>query len=357
MKFVHIADMHFDSPFTGLNTIENFGMIRRLEQRKIFSKVIDYCKENNVDYLLIAGDLYEHEYIRKSTIEYINNLFLEIPNTKILITPGNHDPYVKNSYYETFFWSENVHICKAEIEMLEEPEVNIYMTAFTDFHMEKSPLENLEIRSFSKKNILITHCDLNGSRDENGFAYAPILESKINALKCDYVALGHIHKTNFRQNASVVYPGSPISFGFDELGEHGMVVGELDNRGLHTEFIKLDDREFEKKEFSVQNITSLEELVEKISALNLKENNLYEIVLVGAREFDISVREVLKLIDKTNILKIKDATELAIDIEEIVKENNLRGIFVREILHQTNQGEYTEEQIKKAIELGLEVML
>ena len=57
-----------------------------------------------------------------------------------------------------------------------------------------------------------------------GLSYNPILESKINALKFDYVAMGHIHKTNFKENGTVMYPGSPLSFGFDELGEHGMIV-------------------------------------------------------------------------------------------------------------------------------------
>ena len=56
MKFVHVADMHFDQPFSGLNAIENLSDIRRLEQRKIFKKIIDYCKQEKVDYLLIAGD-------------------------------------------------------------------------------------------------------------------------------------------------------------------------------------------------------------------------------------------------------------------------------------------------------------
>lgn len=356
MKFVHIADMHFDSPFTGLNVIENLSHVRRLEQRKIFKKVIDYCKENEVDYLFIAGDLYEHEYVRKSTIEYIDGLFAEIPNTKVLITPGNHDPYVKGSYYETFWWSKNVYICKKNFEILEEPEVIFYMTAFTDFQMENSPIEQMMIKNTNKLNVLLTHCDLNGSKGENGFVYNPILESKLKALKCDYVALGHIHKTNFGENENIIYPGSPISFGFDEPGDHGMVIGELNQFGLKTKFVKLDERRFEKYDFSVDDIASLEELVEQISELELDENNLYEIVLCGNRQFDIRAREVLKLINHRNVLKVKDETEFGFSIEEIAKESNLRGIFVREVIKKYQEGMYTEEQIKKAIEIGLNAM-
>ena len=75
MKFVHIADTHFDSPFTNLVRDNSFGEIRRLEQRQVFKKIINYIKENNIEYFFIAGDLYEQKYIRESTIQYINNLF------------------------------------------------------------------------------------------------------------------------------------------------------------------------------------------------------------------------------------------------------------------------------------------
>ena len=68
MRFVHIADMHFDTPFTTLNTKGDYGKIRRMDQREILKKIINYIKENKIPYLFIAGDFYEHNSIRKSTI-------------------------------------------------------------------------------------------------------------------------------------------------------------------------------------------------------------------------------------------------------------------------------------------------
>ena len=87
MKFVHIADLHLDTPFTSLSEKGNLGKIRRLEQRNALKKVIEYCKENEVDYLFIAGDLYEQNYVKKTSIDYITNLFKEIENPKIFIAP------------------------------------------------------------------------------------------------------------------------------------------------------------------------------------------------------------------------------------------------------------------------------
>ena len=45
MRFIHIADMHFDTPFSFLGEKENLGDIRRLEQRQVFQKTINYIKE------------------------------------------------------------------------------------------------------------------------------------------------------------------------------------------------------------------------------------------------------------------------------------------------------------------------
>lgn len=120
--------------------------------------------------------------------------------------------------------------------------------------------------------------------------------------------------------------------------------------------MKLDERIFEKWELPIDHISSKEELVEKIENLDLEQKNMYEIVLCGNRQFDINTREILKLIDIDNILKIKDTTQIGDDIEKIAKENNLRGIFVREVIRKYEEGMYTEEQIKKAIEIGLNAM-
>ena len=60
MKFVHIADIHFDVPFTTLG-LKGLAEQRRLEQRDAFKRTIEFIKKNNVEILLIAGDLYENE--------------------------------------------------------------------------------------------------------------------------------------------------------------------------------------------------------------------------------------------------------------------------------------------------------
>lgn len=357
MKFVHIADMHFDTPFTSLNSRENLGEKRRLEQRNAFKKVIDYIKENDVEYLFIAGDLYEQEYVRKSTIDYIAKQFKEIPSTKIFITPGNHDPYIKNSFYNTYEFGENVYIFNtSEIQKYEDENVNIYGMAFTEFYMQESNLGDIKLLYSTKPNIFIAHSDLNGSKDEEGLSYNPILESRLNLLGFDYIALGHIHKNNIENKNRIYYPGSMISLGFDELGSHGMIVGELTKEKFNMDFVELDDRKFEEIELDISEIASKEELIEKIISLNLKEMNMYKIILIGKRNFEINARYILKVISNDNILKIKDCTKLNFNIEELANQNNLRGIFVKEVLKMYENGLCTEGEFQKAIEIGLDAM-
>ena len=354
MKFVHIADMHFDAPFSSLSVRDNLASKRRMDQRNAFRKMIDYIIENNVDYLFIAGDLYEQSYVKKSTIDFIKDQFDRIPKTNIFISPGNHDPYLKNSYYANYNFGNNVFIFKGDFECKELADCNIYGMGFVDFYAKDVNYSSINILNNDKSNIILMHAYLNGTTEEEK-DYNPISESRLSSFGFDYCALGHIHKLyyNEKKNQKIVYPGSMISLGFDELGEHGMIVGTLENKKLSTEFVKLDDTEFTLYELNVDKLSSKEELVEKINSLKLEQNKLYEIVLIGMHQFEINTNEVFKMISNENILKIKDISKPSYDIDEIKKEKTLRGLFVRNVLKQKELGKYSDEEIEKAIEIGL----
>ena len=357
MKFVHIADMHFDSPFVNLSEKDIMGDLRRLEQRKVFKKIIEHIKENNIKYFFISGDLYEHKYIKQSTIDYINKLFEEIPETNIYIAPGNHDPYTKNSYYNKYNWSKNVKIFGPKVEKIETQDANIYGYGFDDFYCSDSGVENIEIEQTEKPNILIIHGNIDGSTIED-MQYNSMSKKMLQEKGFDYVALGHIHKKDYNteENQKIVYPGSTISLGFDELGEHGMIVGDVEKNKLETQFIKLDDKQFTKRELNVDNIYSKEELIEKINELEIEENNYLEIILIGNRNFEINKYDLIKYILNNNIIKIKDNTKIAYNLEKLENENTLKGLFIKEMNKKFKNAETEEEKeiIEKSIEIGLE---
>ncbi len=359
MKFVHIADMHFDIPFTTLNK-NNFGIQRRLEQRNILKKIIQYILENKIEYLFICGDLYEQEYIKKSTIEYINQLFMQIPQTKIYIVPGNHDPYLKNSYYSKYNWAPNVYIFQNKIQKVDNGNIHIYGYGFGSFYMENSLINEIQIEQKDDINILLTHAaiDAASAGSEKYYNYNPMPKNELKKLGFDYVALGHIHKPyyNEEENQKIIYPGSTISLGFDELGKHGMIVGEIsENKNLKIDFIPLDEKEFTEYELDISEKYSKEELIEQINSIQLENNKFYELNLIGQKNFEINSHELETYTDE-KIIKIKDKTKIKQNLEEIAKQNSLKGIFVKNMLQKINQQPEEKEKIMKAIQIGLENM-
>ena len=376
MNFVHIADMHFDSPFVNLADKEGFGDIRRMDQRNAFKKLITYIKENKIPYLFISGDMYEHKYVKKSTIQYINNLFQEISETKIFISPGNHDPYVKNSFYNQFEWSKNVKIFNSKIEKVSYDDVDIYGYGFNNFYCDNCGIENLKIENPEKINVLVIHGTLNGAvlEDNN---YNPISEKTLKEKGFDYVALGHIHKSNHvvntqdadilnnnikgkAENKKIVYPGSTVSMGFDELGKHGMIVGKIEkNQEPELNFIKLDDKQFVEKEIDVTNILSKEELIEKINEEPILEEELAKIILIGKRHFEIEPYGLYKVIQNKQIIKIKNKTKIYYNLKEIANKHTLKGLFAKEVQEKMSLQNITEEEkniIEKAVEIVFEAL-
>ena len=360
MKFVHIADMHFDSPFVNLSDKGELGDLRRLEQRKVFKKVIEYIKENNIKYLFISGDLYEQKYIKKSTIEYINKLFKEIPETKVFITPGNHDPFIKNSYYNQFEWNENVEIFNSTIKKIETDEADIYGYGFDDYYCTDCGIENFQIENKEKTNVLVLHGTIDGASIEDK-QYNSMSKNMLKDKKFDYIAMGHIHKLDYNteEEQKIAYPSSPISLGFDELGEHGMIVGEIEKDKINLQFIPLDEEEFVEIELDVTNIYSKEDLIENINDIEIKENQYVKIILIGNRNFEINTYEIIKFITNDRIIKIKNKTKIAYDLEKMSSNNTLKGLFVKKMLENLNEDNVNEEQrkiIENAIEIGLDAL-
>lgn len=342
MKIIHVSDVHFDIPFKTLSDREGLGTERRLDQRKAFKKMIEFSKENNIDIILIAGDLFEQEYIKESTIKYINNLFKEIPKTKIFITPGNHDPKLKNSYYTIWNWNENVYIFSDKLEKVSLKEADVYGYGFNNYEINNFEEQNIEITNNQKNNIFISHGDIYKTSDN----YNPMDLNKLKD-KFDYIALGHIHKKD------EYYSGSLISLGFDEPGEHGFYYIELENKKIiKKEFIKVDERELIKNNLNISEINSIDELIEKINSINT-QNNLYEIILEGKRNFKIKID--LNLIQK-NIIKIKDNTKLEIKNNLSENENTLHGIFIKKLKEKLFNNEIDENTFEKILELENEII-
>ena len=337
MKFVQVSDVHFDMPFTTISQKADMGIVRRMDQRIAFNKMIDFIKKNNVDFLFITGDLYEQEYIKQSTIDFINELFKEIIDTMILIVPGNHDPLLVNSFYNNYNWSENVRIFSKTIGKVNYDNFCIYGYGFEKYELFNSDLilNNVKLDK-NKINILLSHGDI-------------YTKSKYNYIdnkylnKFDYVFLGHIHKRDD------YYPGSLISLGFDEPGEHGFLYGEInDKNNIYKKMIIVDDKEFIIRDLDISEIYAKEELIEKINKNN-EENKFYEINLIGEKNIDVNIN--FKLINKS-IIKIKDNSKINI---KNINENSINGIYFKLLKNKFDLNEINYDEYQQAYQIGLEL--
>ena len=93
---------------------------------------------------------------------------------------------------------------------------------------------------------------------------------------------------------------------------------------------------FKEIRLDVNNIISKEELIEKINKLDIKNNQYIKIILIGNRNFEIDKYELLKYVTNERIIKIKDNTKIAYDLEKISNENTLKGLYAKEMLDILN---------------------
>ena len=235
--------------------------------------------------------------------------------------------------------------------------MDLYGFGFDDFYMRESKIDGISIQNKEKVNVLIMHGSLDGGYDDERM-YNPMSTGRVKELGFDYVALGHIHKRNLSdENQSIVYPGSTISLGFDELGSHGIVVGEFNDKKLTTKYIPIDESEFVILDVSVNDLSSMEDLVQKIVSMSFSDKNFYEINLVGNRAFEIDMYNLKKMIDSPRIIKLKNSTKIGYDIEKISGESTLRGLYVKELIERIETADEKEKKVlEEALEVGLEIL-
>lgn len=366
MKFVHIADMHFDSPFVNLSDKDGLGDLRRLEQRKVFKKVIEYIKENDIKYLFISGDLYEQKYIKKSTIEYINNLFKEIPETKIFISPGNHDPYNEKSFYKMINWPDNVYIFKGKMQSKEIGELNLVVwgAGFNNNYEHEGLINEINIDK-SKINIMVIHGEIESGNSKN--EYNPIYLRDIEKTGIEYVALGHRHKFSGilkSGNTNYAYSGCPQGRGFDEEGERGIIIGDIYKGGVSLNFKSICKRKYITREVQIDDINTYDELISKILSLGNEEElkrNFYKIILTGKVKEHFTLKENIlmeKVKDNFYYIKFIDKTIIGMNINEFSMDFSIRGRFVTKIIKMIQKSNDEEEKniLQNALKLGMQCL-
>jgi exonuclease SbcD len=368
ISFIHCADVHLDAPFTTVRQ----GILpqqRRSDLKKTFEKIISTAREKNVDYLVISGDLYEHRYVTGSTIRWLNNQFEKIADIPCIIIPGNHDPYVANSWYRSYRWNPNVHILSSESPHYIDQKNNVYFygIGFDTFRQERLPdMEPPEIKP-ERINVCLFHGTVDMSFTQS--AYNPVSSEELTGMGFDYYALGHFHlKQEICSEKGVVNPGSPEPLGFDEQREHGVyyVILEKEDGKIHrkVQFMQMQYRRFHELELDISGIDTEEEFIRKIKQVLEccdPEKDLIKVRLSGrisSEFFDDLKAAAQKLGQSCYYLEFEDCTRPEYDLDEIVKLNNVTGVFARRMLEKMEKADDDGKLVlEKALYLGLDALI
>jgi DNA repair protein SbcD/Mre11 len=235
VKFIHTADLHLDTPFKGLTQI-NSELAARIKDAtfKAFETIIDTCITENVDFLLIAGDVFDAEHkslgAQLKLLEQLQRLSTHDIPTYIIC--GNHDPL--SSWSAHLALPDKVYRFKSgEIDRVTHHKGGVPLAEICGVsYQDKAITENISVNyKFQDQqvpfSIAMLHGNLSGNTAHGN--YAPFSLQDLQNNRFDYWALGHIHARQVLQEQfpAIVYPGNPQGRDFGERGEKGCYLVQL----------------------------------------------------------------------------------------------------------------------------------
>ena len=349
LNILHAADLHLDSPFAGLTPEQ--AALRRAEQRTLLDRLADLANEEQVDLVLLAGDLLDGERVFRETVDALAQTLGRI-RAKVFIAPGNHDPYNAASSYALPIWPDNVHIFTSPHPVgVELPQFGctVYGAAFTAEQNDASALEGFCAEEGSV-NLMVLHGNTTG-RD-----YAPISPAQIAASGLDYLALGHIHQASGllkSGNTFWAYPGCPEGRGFDELGEKGALLVQVSPGQVQARFCSLASRRYEILEVDLTDCSDPLTAVE--AALPARtEADIYRIRLTGACDLSAQALSQLEqnLAPRFHALELQDRTHPPRDLWSRAGEDSLTGLFLRTMAQKLEE-QPQSDTLQLAVRFGL----
>ncbi|MBR2916615.1 MAG: metallophosphoesterase [Clostridia bacterium] len=350
IKVMHCADVHIGAHSGIRKTAKH-----KKEVLSTFLRIVALAQEKGADLLLIAGDLFESHNIDKDVLVAIKEAFSSFSG-RVFISPGNHDFWGENTFWNSWELPENVKVFSGSKEIVAIPSLslNVFGGAFSGVYREDGILKGVRMED-DTINIGVIHADLMA-----GSPYCPVSLEDIKNSNMDYIALGHIHKrTEILKEGKTFYAycGCPEGQGFDETGEKGVYFGTVEKGKAEMEFIPVCRRRFIEESVDISSAKNKRDIVSIIlSQIKEKygdEGNewFYKIILTGETAVAFSTAEISAgLEDELNFAKVKNRTKAPMkELSKIAEENTVRGLFVRKMLEREALG----EDISEALKIGL----
>ncbi len=336
MKLLHIADVHLDRVFRGAETRHDADR-RRAELRDALARALQVGREQGVEAICIAGDTYEHDFVREDTVEFLRNL-LSDARVPVLITPGNHDPYMPGSVWQRTSWPQNVHVFTHDrIEPFPlDLEVTVWGAAFTAKHCSTNAVADWRAPQDGGSHLLLIHGALTGEQWADEPGHRPLTRDQLLATGARFVMLGHFH--DGRSDAFLAYPGSlePLGWG-ERFGTHGAAVLETHSDGTVTwQFHEIARRRYAETTLDVSGAGTSTQIEAALAAAAAEfAGSSLRAVLSGLVEPSCEIDSRL-LAERCGHglaeLVVIDHTRPAYDLTAIAQEGSVRGRFVARLL-------------------------
>jgi DNA repair protein SbcD/Mre11 len=308
ISFIHTADLHLDSPFSGLSALPE-PLKKRIQESTFssLSRIIDTAIEEKVDFIVISGDVYDSENRSlRAQIRFRKELErLDSYNIDAFIIFGNHDH--ASGSWEALTWPKNTHFfSENEVEVKTylkngEALANIYGFSYPRRAVTKNMTAAYQKREGAKFHIGLLHGSCEGETEHS--RYAPFSLSDLLNKEFDYWALGHIHKRQIlHQHPPIIYPGNIQGRNRKELGDKGCFLVELSEDGTSVHFRETADIIWESLQLSIENFTSLDSFltytIQKIEELRRnKEGVFLHLEIVGTGDLHDYFQDYEKLND------------------------------------------------------------
>ncbi len=337
LKILHTGDIHLDCPFSSMTVRQ--AEIRRNELRSAFTSMMTYARMNQVDLVLIAGDLFDHRYATRETIALIKSEFEKL-HCPIVIAPGNHDFAGERSIWQKQVFPDNVYVfTDANLSSFTFEEINttVYGYAFTEQNMTAVPFDGMRVTDPSRVNLLLAHCDMVSGKSTD----CPVTARQLEAFGADYAALGHIHNPPAAgKDNRYAYCGCLEGRAFDETGPKGIIMAEIDKHGaspseVRLKRIRFSKRRYESDELAVHGAETNLDVAEAIRAFAAErkygEDTILRLRLTGnvTPGLVINTSELRGEDFGLFSLKVTDATTPVPDEEALLDDPSFLGELYR----------------------------
>ncbi len=265
MKFIHTADIHLDSPLSGLAAYKDAPVdLLRNVTRDAFTRLVDLAIEEAVDFMVIAGDLYDGSWKDYNTGHFFCREMgrLNLANIPVYLLFGNHD--ADSEMTKKLTLPANVHTFesrKASTFRIDALRVALHGRSYK----EAATVDNLA-STYPEPlagwlNIGVLHTALEGYAAHAN--YAPCSVAELSAKGYDYWALGHVHEHAVIQTSPwIVFPGNLQGRHIRETGPRGAVMVNADGTGIRAvERVLVDSLRWEVVTVDASDAGTLQDVI------------------------------------------------------------------------------------------------